>query len=75
MILRTSFYKCMAASTHARFHGALTDQGLPSYQPGLERGDLFIFDYGVIVCWGLAATQVRRLARLQCRSGSLCRGI
>jgi len=34
-------------------------QGLPSFQPGLSIGDLFVFDYGVIVCWGLATTQVR----------------
>jgi len=32
-------------------------QGLPSYQPGLDKGDLFIFDYGVVVCWGLSAAQ------------------
>ncbi|KAF5835014.1 hypothetical protein DUNSADRAFT_8017 [Dunaliella salina] len=32
-------------------------QGLPSYQPGLDRGDLFVFDYGVVVCWGLSAAQ------------------
>jgi len=47
-------------------------QGLPSFQPGLSIGDLFVFDYGVIVCWGLATTQVCACVLCVCVSVCLC---